>query len=134
MPGTSIRTAVIYLTERCPLACGYCYLRDKRKRDIPEEVMIHFLALVKREWGSPRSFVISGGEPLTGWDRVKKLVLQLRAGFPGAAIRMQTNGLLLDRRKIIWLGIAGVGLEFGIDGDYETTARWRRPLDSDGVC
>ncbi len=129
MPVIRMRSAVIYLTERCPLACGYCYFRDKRQHDLSWKVLANFLVLVKREWGSPRSFVISGGEPLMCWDKVKKLVMALRSGFPGADVRMQTNGLMLDRTKIAWLSARGVGLEFGIDGDLGTTARWRRPMD-----
>ena len=129
MPKISIRTAVIYLTERCPLACGYCYFRDKKQQDIPWQVLTDFLVFVKREWGSPRSFMISGGEPLLCWDKVTRLVVSLRRGFPRAGIHMQTNGLLLDRTKTAWLRGKEVSLEFGIDGDFGTTARWRSPMD-----
>ncbi len=125
----TLLSAMIYVTEQCPLDCGYCYFRHKHKREVSWEIISRFLVLVKREWRKPGSFVISGGEALMCWERVKKLIGVLQSGFPASAIHMQTNGVLLDIMKTRWLKARGVSLEFGIDGGVETTTRWRKPMN-----
>lgn len=127
----TVMSVMIYLTERCPLDCSYCYFRHKKNREISWEVVRRFLAFVKHEWTAPASFVISGGEALMCWERVQQLVGMLRAGFPVSTIGLQTNGLLLDRWKVRWLKRWGVRVEVGIDGGFATTARWRRPMTRD---
>ncbi|MEI8011209.1 MAG: radical SAM protein [Candidatus Omnitrophota bacterium] len=128
----AVRTVFIYMTEHCPLACRYCYFRHKQNRHLLRDVMERFLGFLKRESGAPASFVISGGEALLCWDKVKELVAVLRQDFPVSALHVQTNGLLLDGVKARWLKARGVSLEFGLDGDFETTARWRTPMDRRG--
>lgn len=132
MSGIRIHTAGIYLTERCPLACTYCYFRHKHNRDLPWEIIERFLNFIKHKWNAPASFVLSGGEALLCWGRVKKLIGVLRSDFATSTVHMQTNGLLLDGVKARWLKAREVSLEFGLDGDFETTARWRTPMDRRG--
>ena len=126
-----LHTVMIYLTEKCPLECGYCYFKDKRGRDLPWDIVQKFLLFMERGWRSPRAFIVSGGEPFLCWKVLRHLLQALRKRFPLVPIHVQTNGLFLNYKKLCFLRQMRVGLEFGIDGDEITTQRWRTPMNKE---
>ena len=67
----------IPLTQKCNLACDYCYVKKKNKNLAPaayQKALKNFLASP----GDVKEIVILGGEPLLFPDRLKKLVVYIR--------------------------------------------------------
>ncbi|MFB3918583.1 MAG: radical SAM protein [Candidatus Velamenicoccus archaeovorus] len=116
----------LYVTEKCNLACRYCYFRDKRNRSLSLETIRGFIFFLEKEGMKPRRFILSGGEPLLVWPLTKKVISFLKTAVPKAEIGLQTNGLLLDAPKIAFLKTNKVNLEIGLDGLPATTSAWRR--------
>ncbi|NTV29223.1 MAG: radical SAM protein [Candidatus Omnitrophica bacterium] len=127
-----VRTVMLYLTERCPLRCKYCYFRYKQGQDLPLAVAHTFIRSLQANGIRPGLLVFSGGEPVLCWAELRKLIPAIRKAFPLARLHMQTNGLLLDASKLLFIQQNRIGLEFGIDGTPETTTRWRRPMGRAG--
>ena len=94
-------TTIIYITERCNIACEYCYQhKDREKveelRDNTPEQIQQQLEKLKQEGITPSCFVLFGGEPLLRLDLVKFAVLKIRELFgSNIGINMSTNSLLL---------------------------------------
>ncbi len=129
------------VSDRCNLACGYCFYRGKSHRtrrvkvmppDVIEATVGAFMGL-----GRPLTvFSWQGGEPtLAGLDFFREVVrLQARLGSAGQAVgnSLQTNGLLLDRKWASFLAeyrfLAGLSL----DGPREVHDAWRRSPEGGG--
>ena len=82
-------------------------------------------------------FILSGGEPLLVWPKVRGLIRKISRTYPASYISVQSNALLLDRRKIGFLKEHRVNVEVGIDGDEKTMRTNRRGAGGDcyrGVC
>ena len=58
---------------------------------------------------------LAGGEPLLTWDALTGLV-ERYVSRPGLRFALQTNGLLLDAKKLDFLLEHGVGLGLSLDG------------------
>jgi len=135
---TPLREFVLKVHQRCNLACDYCYVYespDRSWRDRPavmspavwqaaaariaEHAARHGLAEVR--------VVLHGGEPLlAGADRLDRLLTDVRAALPEAAVRMQTNGVLLDERMLAMLTAHRVGIGISLDGPAADHDRHRR--------
>ena len=133
-----LREFVLKVHQRCNLACDYCYVYespDRSWRDRPavmsravwqaaaariaEHAGRHGLAEVR--------VVLHGGEPLlAGADRLDRLITDLRAVLPGADVRMQTNGVLLDEPMLAMLTAHRVGIGVSLDGPAADHDRRRR--------
>jgi len=120
----------LYVTERCNLACRYCYFRDKRDRSLPLKTIRKFIFFLEKEGVGPQRFILSGGEPLLAWPLTKRVISFLKTAVPKSEIGLQTNGLLLDTPKIAFLKTNKVGLEIGLDGLPATTLAWRKGATS----
>lgn len=131
---TDVNALFIYLTGRCTLNCSYCYLRKRSARDLSWPKALRILNSLYPRLGSPRKVVFSGGEPFLCYPTLKKLALQVRRRFGWIPLSVQTNGLLLDKRKFSFLLAVRAGLEIGIDGKEETCVRHRRGLSGRGYA
>jgi MoaA/NifB/PqqE/SkfB family radical SAM enzyme len=78
----------VFLTSKCNLNCDYCF-EDKRKRE-PEFSSI--IAQIKR---ARKKVFLKGGEPMLRKDILKILRF---AKSRGLEIRLETNGVLLDKK------------------------------------
>lgn len=116
----------LYVTEKCNLACKYCYFRDKRDRSLSLETIRKLVFFLKRKKAEPIRFILSGGEPLLVWPLTKIIISFLKTAMPKSEIGLQTNGLLLDAPKIAFLKANKVNLEIGLDGLPATTSAWRK--------
>lgn len=126
----SLRKVFIYLTEKCNLNCDYCFFKDKtRKRTLSQETLRTFLDWLSSVYPrGPAFFEFSGGEPLLEWNRLKNGILEVQRRFPAAEIGVQTNGLLLDRKKQAFLKKQGIQIEIGLDGAFAVTHAHRRGI------
>lgn len=123
------KTIFLYITERCDLACDYCYFKDKRARTLDPSLIDRFLKFVfENTRAFPDYFEISGGEPLLEWELLKKTTDCIQDSFPGARIGVQTNCLAVDKEKIAFFKKNRVSLEIGIDGDAASTIAHRRGM------
>jgi MoaA/NifB/PqqE/SkfB family radical SAM enzyme len=128
LPHVQIRHVWIFLTEKCNLSCDYCFSADRDNRTTLSirQLTKLFDALVP---GGNYDVVISGGEPLVEWERARAVIRLIRQRFESASVTLQTNGLLLDKKKIEFFLSMGVRLEFGLDGPLSVNAAHRR-----GIC
>ncbi len=96
------------VTSRCNLTCPYC-LEDGPSEASPDDVPTRTRETILRELIECRVLrvSISGGEPLLV-DELPEYVERLRRG--GAAIRMTTNGTLVDEAAADRLARAGLGM------------------------
>jgi sulfatase maturation enzyme AslB (radical SAM superfamily) len=101
--GTSVNT--IYFTNRCNLACTYCYeVLDGRPKQImtKEDIEKSIKTVIDREPKDKQtSFVLFGGEPLLEWDNVQYSMEYAYKLKKNVAFLLITNGLLLLDKKIL---------------------------------
>ncbi|MBF0618807.1 MAG: radical SAM protein [Candidatus Omnitrophica bacterium] len=127
-----VRSAFIYLTERCNLDCRYCYFRHKKQAELSRETVFRFLKALAEANAVPMAFELSGGEPLLCWELFVETARMIRRQFPSSSIGVQTNGLLLTPAKAAFLKQYRFNVEIGIDGAEAVTARWRRGMGPAG--
>ncbi|MBF0485628.1 MAG: 4Fe-4S cluster-binding domain-containing protein [Candidatus Omnitrophica bacterium] len=119
----------VFLTDRCNLKCGYCFFKNKTNRTTIHETalkaLFSFLPQNKR-W----QFILSGGEPLLEWEKTKGVIVKIQKKYPGNYLSVQSNAVLLDDRKTLFLKARHVNLEVGIDGDEATTIANRQGISA----
>lgn len=131
MPITSIE-AVVKVTERCNIACTYCYMFYKGNDDYtrhpkyisPETTLAvsQFLRDGARDLGAGTVFVdLHGGEPLMlGYRRFDELCQTLHDVISPVArvqIRLQTNATLISPEWVPIFAKHRIGVGVSIDGD-----------------
>ena len=88
-------TLVLRLTNRCNLACGYCYAGSgPAGEDLSPERAAEAVALACPPGGALR-IQFTGGEPLLRWDTAVKVLDFGRASGRRFHAAIQTNGTLL---------------------------------------
>ena len=128
--GPAISFLVLLLTERCNLACRYCYVgAGKSGRDMDPETARNALAFF-RPAGKRITVELAGGEPLLRFDLIRALVRD-RSGQAFFRFAVQTNGILLDAEKLDFFRRHQVGLGLSLDGPPGINARTRG--DGEGV-
>lgn len=88
-------------TLACNFRCPYCFEKEHRPKYMTDEVEDRIMELVRNSVGSQRIFVTwFGGEPLLGFNIIKRLTEKLKGiGKPYEA-GMITNGYLLTDEVI----------------------------------
>lgn len=115
----------IYVTERCNLHCDYCFFRHMHGREISLKAVEQLFLLFEREQTAPSTLIFSGGEAFLAKDNLFKILNEVHHRFKDTSKHIQTNGLLIDDVSIAELKRLNVSLEFGIDGQMQTTTRHR---------
>ena len=88
-------TLVLRLTNRCNLACGYCYAGSgPAGEDLSPDRAAEAVALACPPGGALR-IQFTGGEPLLRWDTAVKVLDFGRASGRRFHAAIQTNGTLL---------------------------------------
>jgi len=114
----------MFLTDKCNLDCRYCFFKHRTKKQTLSLIRLQNLwDCLSRD--KRYCFVISGGEPLIEWELLTRIVRAIETRFHRGVIVLQTNGILLDRAKTVFLKEHGVVVEHGIDGAFLTSARYR---------
>jgi uncharacterized protein len=128
------RTLRLSLTERCNMACSYCF----QQRLYPEQQprMSEQLLGETVEWfigqSEKRHLTVQyfGGEPFLEWDLMTKGDGMLAAAavdgrISGYRQTVTTNGTLMTRERADWLVAHGFDLTFSFDGPPEINDRMR---------
>jgi uncharacterized protein len=93
--------AYLFITNRCNLRCGYCYVPQQDPQDISPQVVRWTLDFLVKHSGAQRRLGVAlfGGEPLLVWEatRAAREVLAEGARRYGKRVgfTLVTNGLLL---------------------------------------
>lgn len=92
----------MHITDACNLRCAGCthYADHGLRGRLELSVATQWIA----EWSrrvSPLRFSLLGGEPLLHRD-VPRFLVVVRETWPGAELRLVTNGLLLARHPELW--------------------------------
>lgn len=98
--------AVIILSQRCNLACSYCFASKAHSQERMTEGMLFKIIdyIFSRNTGNKKRFeIIGGGEPLVEWDLCEKGITYIRSHSKEAHIGITTNATLFDDRKIAFL-------------------------------
>ena len=137
-----INHCAIFLTERCNLACGYCYQRNlPNKRDLNIKTGEEIIDFLFSNVGEYLSIAFFGGEPLLKFDLLKHLVeygkekaklysLKENKKKFRISFSINTNGTIIDREKIEYLRKNRIGMVLSLDGTPEAHDLRRR--DSSG--
>jgi uncharacterized protein len=113
----------LFITERCNLACPYCFAGNMEGKVIDRELARRALSLVLKEDAEQERVRVTlwGGEPLFELDLLKELVCLARdrARATGQQLRlgMATNATLLTDEVIDFVQEHQVGLSLSLDGD-----------------
>lgn len=130
----STRSAfTIQLTERCNLACKYCYVLDRTSRsdeDCSEEVLRRFIDFAIDNSGPHLTVTFFGGEPTLRKDLIRKGVQWGKDAArnkkrKSISFRINTNGILLDDEFGDFMAEAQIELEVSIDGPIDIHDRFR---------
>lgn len=124
--------AVIILTQKCNLACSYCYAQHSRTQDILSFEQIKHVVdyIFSKNNGKKKSFsFIGGGEPLVCWDVLQQTCDYIKIKSIESEIAYNigiiTNATLLTEDKIRWIAQNNirVSVSFDILPDIQNTQR-----------
>lgn len=124
----SFTTLRLALTERCNMACTYCFQQrlypDSQPRMSAEELDRQLHWFIDQAPGRSVTVQYFGGEPMLEWDLIVRgdelLAAAVAAGrIEGYRQTMTTNGTLLTPQRCSWLFEHGFDLIFSFDGPPE---------------
>jgi uncharacterized protein len=128
---TSMRLS---LTEKCNLACDYCFQQkmfDDVQPEMDEELLDQTIGwFVDQAAGMALTVQYFGGEPLMKWDLLQRADRFLRSAqdagtIPAFRQTITTNGTLLTRSRAEWLVQRGFDVTVSLDGPPEVNDRSR---------
>jgi radical SAM protein with 4Fe4S-binding SPASM domain len=104
-------TAHWNLTDRCNASCGYCYVRDNSRSDLPTADMLAIADFLARN--GILFLTLSGGEIFLRPDILRILQRVVDNDFFG--VSLMTNGLLTEQRHLDFIAAHSVhftGVQF----------------------
>lgn len=123
------------VTERCNLACKYCFVKQQ-PLDMTFETAKKAVDMVAKnalEKKVTPELTFFGGEPLLRWNEVVKPVIDyVREHYGSFNMNITTNGLLLDDEKLDLLDDENVSILLSFDGCKETQDSQRVRHDGSG--
>jgi radical SAM protein with 4Fe4S-binding SPASM domain len=122
--------AVFLLSQKCNLACSYCYAKDDRSQDTLDrdriKTVVDYILSVPSDKIKSFSFM-GGGEPTVTWDLFTWSVGYIKNAADNQKIHigLTTNATLLDKKRILWLkqNEIRVGISFDILPEVQNTQR-----------
>ncbi len=129
----------LHLTNRCNLACSYCFEREScqnREVDMSPDVLLASLNFLKSKLsGRNVKVVFFGGEPSLRFDLVKFAVVHAKKLFPVEEYNLQfaisTNGTLLDDNMLNLMAANDFGILFSYDGSRHDVFRKLGKFDAE---
>ena len=128
-----ISSAFLNVTQKCNLACKYCFVCQQPKEIDYKTAQdaAKFLARNALESGTRPSINFFGGEPMLRYkDIIKPLTEWIRDVYGDSFdLSLTTNGTLLTEEIMEFFDENNIGMLFSIDGD-KTTQDINRPYHS----
>ena len=128
-----ISSAFLNVTQKCNLACKYCFVCQQPKEIDYKTAQdaAKFLARNALESGTRPSINFFGGEPMLRYkDIIKPLTEWIRDVYGDSfELSLTTNGTLLTEEIMEFFDENNIGMLFSIDGD-KTTQDINRPYHS----
>lgn len=128
----------LFVTARCNLHCPYCFVRNKRDRDMSWETAVKALDFFIQESGKAEQLtaLFFGGEPMLRMDFIREYIPYAvdRVGRAGKDISfdMTTNGTLIDEDNARFFAKHGLKYLLSIDGLKEDHDKMRSFPDGTG--
>lgn len=110
-----MNTIQLVLTEKCNLACDYCYMKNKEtymQKDIWEKI---YNSIDYKEF----EIDLFGGEPLIMFHLIKIICRTLKEDKRCKKINLYSNGLLLDQEKVDYIKKTGINFYLSFDGLWQ---------------
>lgn len=123
----------ISINNRCNLACKYCHFHEK-KECIQEDKMDVFKILDNVIQSIENNCIklfkigfVGNGEPLLDYELLKEYILYISRYLESGRIAAYTisNGLLLNREKLLFFKGYNINVGFSIDGIPEIHNKYR---------
>src|SRR3989344_4641980 len=140
----TLRTVALNVTNNCNFACDYCFA-NQGDFDNPGLVMSEATAInavdllfknVSDNYQDRAAIAFFGGEPLLGWNLIKKTVSYAEVNCP-EGIRLKflitTNASLLDKEKTDFFKEHNFSVMVSLDGAREENDLHRKFKDGSGT-
>lgn len=127
----------LFLTQRCNLACDYCYVR-KTPSVMPMEVASRAIEFAFSHTPLDEDIEIGffGGEPLLEFPLLQELTRRIEAHsqFDAARVKFSitTNGTLMTAAIVSFLDLHGIAITISCDGPPAIQDRFRHSADGTG--
>ena len=123
----SKQLSIMYLniSTFCNLACKYCFIENnplstkrsqKMSYDTAKIAVEKFINEINKTKVEEPQIIIYGGEPLTNFDLVKKIIMYIRKVKKDLTVTIITNGTLLRDEEIKFLKKNKIGIGISLDG------------------
>ena len=125
----------INVTQKCNLACKYCFVKQQPLEMTYETAKdaVDFYARNSLDEVTVPMVTFFGGEPLLRYeDIVKPIVEYVRETYGDYSLSITTNGTLLDEDRLRFFKDNGVDILLSIDGDKPTQDLLRIKHDGSG--
>jgi len=132
-----LTTCVLCVTEQCNLRCSYCCYSDHypqsasfssnyMKDDVARQA-VKFFYSHSRKTESELTLGFYGGEPMINFPMIRRTTAYAKDLFGDQiTFSMTTNATLLNQEKIDFLIDNNFGLTISLDGDQNSTDRYRK--------
>lgn len=123
----SKQLSIMYLNVStfCNLACKYCFIENNpitnncfQKMDFTtaKTAVDKFVNEINKNKVEEAQIIIYGGEPLTNFELLQKIIKYIREIKPDLAVTIITNGTLLREQEILFLKQNKIGIGISLDG------------------
>jgi len=118
----------LVLTERCNMACTYCYINQKPRDMTPEVFDAHYYGTLPKMMNTygQREFhaALFGGEPLLNWKLIEYITPILKKDSRCTLIIAMTNGLaFVDDNKWDYFQRNQLAISLSFDGLWNKNSR-----------
>jgi len=132
-----LTTCVLCVTEQCNLRCSYCcysehypqspnFSNNTMRNEVARQA-VDFLFTHSRKTSSELTLGFYGGEPMINYPLIRNTVAYAKEIFGDQILfTMTTNATLLNQEKIDFLIENNFGLTVSLDGDQQSTDRYRK--------
>ena len=119
-----VRDIVLNTTNKCNLACKYCYVGEHNEKNLTYEMgkkIIDKLIQLYGKRDKPIEICLHGSEPLENWDVLEKLILygeEKNKIYNKKIVKfgLQTNATQIDEERAKFLKDHDVGVGVSLDG------------------
>jgi len=114
------------VTEKCNLACTYCYMANKKSFMTVDtvdkffETIGDFMKLYNEDQYHISYF---GGEPTLNWDIIEYSLPKFKADPRCHSYNMISNGLELNEERVKWMKENNLGISLSFDGLWNDVSR-----------